>query len=116
MTETPEEQKRITPAEGFPVTSLADTQVERGEVTTLMMRQRQREHSERFRKLGGMAYPRRVAEAYGRDLARAAAATDEQVAATVAAWERSQGLAVRDWAAVGRARAEELSEDDPGEA
>jgi hypothetical protein len=45
---------------------------------------------------------RRVAEAYGGDLDRAMADTDEQVAATVAAWERAHGVPVRDWRAIGR--------------
>jgi hypothetical protein len=66
-------------------------------------------HSERFRRVS-TRYPRRVAEAYGRDLERAAADTDEQVAATVAAWERAQGLVPRDWHAIG---AEERDEEAP---
>jgi hypothetical protein len=53
--------------------------------------ERRRRHAERFRKVSNR-YPRRVAEAYERDLERAAADSDEQVAATVAAWEESQGL------------------------
>jgi hypothetical protein len=57
-------------------------------------------HSERFRKVSNR-YPRRVAEAYGGDLERAAAASDEEVAATVAAWEKAQGLRVRDWRMIG---------------
>jgi hypothetical protein len=44
-------------------------------------------HSERLRKVANR-YPRRVAETYDGDLARAASDTDEQVAAEVAAWER----------------------------
>ena len=59
-----------------------------------------RRHSERFRKVSNR-YPRRVAEAYGNDLRRALLDSDEQVAATVAAWERSQGLEVTDWTALG---------------
>jgi hypothetical protein len=48
-------------------------------------------------------YRRRVAEAYGRNLAAAAAAdSDQQVAATVAVWEREHGLEPRDWHAIGR--------------
>lgn len=42
-------------------------------------------HSQRFRPVGN-GYPRLVALAYNHDLARAAADTDEQVAATVAAY------------------------------
>jgi hypothetical protein len=57
-------------------------------------------HSERFRRVSNR-YPRRVAEAYGGDLERAAADSDAQVAATVAAWERLQGLRPCDWHAIG---------------
>jgi len=58
-------------------------------------------HAERFRRVS-TRYPRRVAEAYGGDLARAMADTDEIVAATVAAWERENGLLVTDWPTTGR--------------
>jgi hypothetical protein len=58
-------------------------------------------HSERFRRVSN-GYPRRVAEAYGGDLADAMADTDEEVAAMVRDWEKSQGLEVRDWGAIGR--------------
>jgi hypothetical protein len=58
-------------------------------------------HSERFRKVSNR-YPRRVAEVYDGDLGRAMADSDEQVAATVAAWEKSHGFVVRDWPALGR--------------
>jgi hypothetical protein len=61
-----------------------------------------RRHSDRFRRVSNR-YPRRVAEAYGGDLRRAAGDTDEQVAATVAEWERANGLEVADWPAIGRA-------------
>lgn len=57
-------------------------------------------HSERFR-LVSTRFPRRVAEAYDGDLARAAADSDDQVAAVVAAWEQRHGLRVRDWATIG---------------
>jgi hypothetical protein len=40
-----------------------------------------RRHAERFRRVSNR-YPRRVAEAYGGDLERAIADSDEQVAAT----------------------------------
>ena len=60
-----------------------------------------RRHSVRFRKVSNR-YPRRVAEAYGGDLRAAAAATDDEVAAKVAAWEADHGLTVRDWVAIGR--------------
>ena len=59
------------------------------------------QHSVRFRKVAN-GYPRRVAVAYDHDLVQAALDTDEQVAATVAEWERSNGLEVQDWIAVGR--------------
>lgn len=57
-------------------------------------------HSERFRRVSN-GYPNAVALAYGRDLERAAGDSDERVAATVAAWEREQGLEPRDWQAIG---------------
>jgi hypothetical protein len=57
-------------------------------------------HSERFRKVS-TRYPRRVSQAYEGDLSRALADTDQQVAATVRAWERSQGLEPRNWIAIG---------------
>jgi hypothetical protein len=67
-------------------------------------------HSERFRKVSNR-YPRRVAEAYAGDLERAAADSDEEVAATVRAWEIAQGLEPRDWEEIG---AEERDSDaDP---
>ena len=59
------------------------------------------QHSVRFRKVAN-GYPRRVAVAYDHDLVQAALDTDEQVAATVAEWERSNGLQVEDLIAVGR--------------
>ncbi|TMF99302.1 MAG: hypothetical protein E6I03_12320 [Chloroflexi bacterium] len=61
-------------------------------------------HSERFRRVSNR-YPRRVAEAYGGDLGEAMADSDEEVAAAVRDWERSQGLEVRDWEAIGRTEA-----------
>jgi hypothetical protein len=63
--------------------------------------------STRFRKIS-TRYPRRVAEAYAGDLERALADDDETVAATVAAWERAQGIEPRDWPAIGR---EERADD-----
>jgi hypothetical protein len=62
-------------------------------------------HSQRFRKVS-TRYPRRVAEAYEGDLSRAMADSDEEVAATVAAWEKRKGLAPRDWSAIGAAEKE----------
>jgi hypothetical protein len=59
-----------------------------------------RRHCDRFRLVSNR-YPRRVAEAYGGDLERAMAESDEQVAATVAAWERQQGHSPMDWQAIG---------------
>jgi len=63
-------------------------------------REGEAQHTLRFRKVA-TGYPRAVALAYGRDLARAAADTDEQVAAAVAAWERAEGIEPRDWPAIG---------------
>ncbi len=57
-------------------------------------------HSERFQKVSNR-YPRRVAEAYAGDLTRAMTDSDDKVKAMVAAWERSQGLEVTDWIAIG---------------
>jgi len=62
-------------------------------------------HSERFRQVANR-YPSRVAEAYG-GIKRAMRDTDEQVAATVAEWERKQGLEPRDWPAIGAAERNE---------
>ena len=59
-----------------------------------------RAHSERFRQVCNR-YSRLVAEAYDDDLDRAARDTDEQVAVTVAAWEREHGIDPVDWHAVG---------------
>jgi hypothetical protein len=59
------------------------------------------QHSRRFRRVS-TRYPLCVTEAYGGDIARAMAAGDDEVAATVAAWERHHGLEVRDWRAIGR--------------
>ena len=70
---------------------------------------RGRRHSIRFRKVSNR-YPLRVAEAYSGDLDRAMAASDEQVAAVVAAWERQHGLKPRSWAAIGER--ERFGDDD----
>jgi hypothetical protein len=68
-------------------------------------------HTKRFRRVS-TRYPRRVAEAYGGDLGQAMADNDAQVAATVAAWEKAQGLPVRDWPAIGAEERElELRKD-----
>lgn len=65
------------------------------------------EHTNRFRRVS-TRYPRRVSEAYGFDQALAMADSDEEVAATVAEWERQQGLTPRDWQAIGREERDEL--------
>jgi hypothetical protein len=57
-------------------------------------------HSLRFREVA-TGYPHAVALAYGRDLAAAAADSDEQVAARVAAWEIAEGIEPRDWHELG---------------
>jgi hypothetical protein len=59
-------------------------------------------HSQRFRRVANR-YPRRVAEAYGGDLARASGDSDDQVAANVAEWERAHGMFSGDWRATGTA-------------
>ena len=59
-------------------------------------------HSLRFRRVSNR-YPNMVAQAYDRDLAAAAAASDEEVAARVRAWEVANGWPVRDWVAIGAA-------------
>jgi len=74
-----------------------------------------RGHSERFRQVSSR-YPRVVAEAYDGDIERAAEDSDQQVAATVAAWAHARGLPPRDWYAVGaeeRAYEEALGRDEP---
>ena len=59
------------------------------------------QHAHRFRKVSN-PYPRRGAEGYDGDRARAITDTDDDVmAATVAAWKKAQGLKVTDWPAVG---------------
>lgn len=69
--------------------------------------------SERFQQVSN-GYPLWVREAYGGNLDRAMADTDEQVAAAVAAWERAHGLEPQDWAAIGRAEgAPDEPESDP---
>ena len=65
------------------------------------------QHSIRFRLVSTL-YPIRVTEAYGGDLAAAADASDDEVAAKVGEWERSQGLETRDWPAIGRAERDEV--------
>jgi hypothetical protein len=65
-----------------------------------------RHFSTRFRRVSNR-YPRRVSEAYALDHERAMGDSDEQVAATVAAWERTQRLPVRDWPAIGREERDE---------
>ena len=66
----------------------------------LSMDERHR-HAHRIRKVSSR-YPRRVAEGYDGDRARAMTDIDDDVmAATVAAWKKAQGLKVTDWPAVG---------------
>jgi len=60
-----------------------------------------RRYSERFRRVSNR-YPRRVAEAYRGDLGRAMTDSDEEVAATVAVWEKGHGLKVTDWITLGK--------------
>jgi hypothetical protein len=56
-------------------------------------------HWERFSEVSDR-YPRRVLQAYLGEPARALCDSDEQVFATVAAWEHAQGLVIRGWQAV----------------
>lgn len=71
------------------------------------------DYSERFRKVSNR-YPLRVTEAYAGDLKRAMDDSDEQVATTVASWERSQGLEPRDWPAIGKAERAALTDAEQG--
>jgi hypothetical protein len=66
-------------------------------------------HSTRFRKVSNR-YSRTVAYAYEGDLARAMRDSDEQVAATVAEFERQNGYPVQDWIAIGREERDEMIE------
>ena len=59
------------------------------------------QHSRRFRAVSDR-YPRRVAEAYGGDLAAAARATDTEVARRVRDFEVAQGFEPTDWQAISR--------------
>jgi hypothetical protein len=68
-----------------------------------------RQHSERFRRISDR-YPRRVTEADGGDIERAARDSDEQVFAPVAAWERAQGFDPLDWDAIGAEERDESGE------
>jgi hypothetical protein len=63
----------------------------------------QRQHYERFRKVS-LHYPRLVLGAYSGDFRRAMAHNDEQVAMTIAAWERQQGIG--EWRAAGEREAD----------
>lgn len=71
----------------------------------LRVNEDQRQHYERFRKVS-IHYPRYVLEAYRGDFRRAMGHNDEQVAVTIAAWERQQGIVARDWRAVGEREAD----------
>jgi hypothetical protein len=65
----------------------------------------QRHHYERFGKVS-IHYPRYVLDAYDGDFRRAMADDDEQVAMTIAAWERQQGIFARERRAAGEREAE----------
>ena len=91
--------------------SEADLQMAReSRERTEQMEAEQFAFSTRFR-LVSTRYPRRVAEAYERDLRKALADSEEQVAATVAAWEERTGLPVQDWYAIGREERDEGPEE-----
>jgi hypothetical protein len=70
-------------------------------------------HISRFGRVS-TRYPLRVIEAYDVDLRRAQAETDEQVAAQVAMWERTQGLQLRDWHDIGRYERGEIPASELG--
>ena len=70
------------------------------------------DHGIRFRKVS-TRYPHVVAQAYGGDIERAAADSDEDVAARVAIWEQAQGLPLIDWHAIGAEERDELDEETP---
>lgn len=57
-------------------------------------------HSLRFRRVS-TRYPHMVTLAFDHNLAWAMASTDDEVAATVADYERTQGWEPRDWQAIG---------------
>ena len=57
--------------------------------------------SERFSQVSSR-YPLRVTETFGGDLARAMAATDEEVRAAVREWEIGRGIEPRDWELIGK--------------
>ena len=59
------------------------------------------QHTRRFRAVSDR-YPRRVAQAYGGDLAAAARATDTEVARRVREFEVSEGFEPTDWEAISR--------------
>ena len=58
-------------------------------------------HTYRFGKVRSR-YAHEVIMAHGGDIGAAAAASDEEVAARVAEYEREQGCDPRDWHAIGR--------------
>jgi hypothetical protein len=59
-------------------------------------------HHLRWRKVSNR-FPLQVAYAYEGDIERALSELDGQVLATVAKWERKQGLEPRDWLGLGHA-------------
>ena len=61
----------------------------------------EQQHAERFGQVASR-YPRRVAEAYEGDIAKAAKDSDKQVAATVRDWEIKHGIGPMDWRRIGR--------------
>jgi hypothetical protein len=67
----------------------------------LRVNEDQRQHYERFRKVS-IHYPRYVLEAYRGDFRRAMGHDDEQVAVTIAAWQRQQRIG--EWRAAGGAK------------
>ena len=64
----------------------------------LRVNEHQRQHYERVRKVS-IHYPRYVLEAYRGDFRRAMGHNDQQVAMSIAAWQRQQ--AIGEWRATG---------------
>ena len=67
------------------------------------------QHSIRFRAVSNR-YPRRVAEAYEGDIAKAMVDSDRQVAARVRLWEKAHGIRPRDWERIGWTEGREVNE------
>ena len=103
MVAPPRDRNDEDPAAARDRLTISPASLGRGRPTTeepTPMDERAWRFSERFRKVSNR-YPLRVAEAYDHHLDPAMADSDEQLAATVAEWERRHGVPVRDWHAIG---------------